>query len=243
MRVFSKILYILFIIAFVVSVGFNIILGVSSSNIKNNVQTRMQLYYDSLGKLSSAEHIRVLDKKPYGSATDGQYTIDDIACSLDKESNKYSCKMISKLFSSDAKLIRTSYFPGDGFKYSLEGETKTKSIYNVDLSTMLTARTSGIGNSYLPLLTYTSQSMEQYGSKYDCNVAFNFNSFSITKEIIYSDKNRDKDSEIKLYFDSNNNITKLVDEKAKSTIEVSYDKTDLSFPQNFNGYALTGEGN
>jgi hypothetical protein len=205
--------------------------------LKTSEKSRRQIYYSSVHKITNAENINIKSTQPYISGVEGQYAIDNLSCTLNKGTATYDCKMISTLYNSDATVVRKSYFPGDGFKYTTEGTSRTKSAYdNVNLFTVLSQRLSAASNNYLPYLTYPTSVVNQYDIKYGTSISFHFNSFTISKEVHINHKVYGTKQTIKLGFDSKNHLIKIEDATNKATLELDYNKSRLNIPKTFSGF-------
>jgi len=177
MRKVSKILFIIFIIMTVFSSGVSIILGVSSSTFltfTNNATSRNKTLYTSYYKLITSDKITIKMTQPYG--TEGDTSEDTMVCYLDKElaAPDYNCQMISYLYDSNNEVKRTSYFPGDNYKYTIEGTTKTKSSFpNKSLTSHFK---NMVIATYTVLFTLSKDEKDvKAGSViYDFNISFNF---------------------------------------------------------------------
>ena len=243
MRVLFKVLSVLFVIVFVFSLATSIIFAVASPVLSNSEEAKRQLYYSAAYKLHGVENITITSSKPSVSAISGRTEEDKISCSLNEASSTYSCSMISKLYDSDSKLIKTSYFPGDGFKYTEEGENKPKTPYsNTSLVSVCNSLMGG-ANTWTSFLAKDNKSLEDNAVVFGEDISFSFSEFSLTKKIAitYEDKVSNSNPNILLEFDKNNYLKKITyktDVKAEdvSTLEFVYEKTTFSFPS-FAAYA------
>jgi len=236
MRVFKKILSFIFVIAFIFSVSVSVIFMLSSTNklmFKDNVDSRLKLYYSSYYNLTNSKNYTIVSENKYG---EDQRSEDKITCSLDFESQKLNnCSQISYLYNSDGSIARTSYFPGDGFKYSIEGTTKTKVAYtNESLQNYFLSLVSG-ASYYLNYVVYDILvPTESEFSKYDTDIKFDFNTFSFLKNMdLKIEKDADKFS-VSYTFDGKDRLTNISMEEGIS-LNISYKKTNFQFPS-FNGY-------
>lgn len=240
MRIFFKILSILFVIVFIFSVTTSVVLGLSSTTIlanSNDKEARRHIYYTSLNKLSSSKNITIISTMPY-SKEEGYISKDKITCSLNNESlsESYSCTMISQLFDDSSKIVRTSYFPGDGYKYSLEGDIKSKTIYSNNLlSTYFLSLLAG-ATTYVSYLAFNQESIDAYSINYKHDSEFDFNTFSILKNIAVNFTVGSNTQKIDFTFDKNDYLTKLTFGK-DSSLQLSYKKANITFPS-FNGFDL-----
>ena len=235
MRIFSKILSITFIVLLVLSLCLNVIVAVSSSQIStftNNEDSRRNVFYTSQNKLSNSDELTIISKAPYTKGSEGQISEDKISCSLKKESTtqEYECSMISKLYNADSSLVRTSYFPGDGYQYTVEGENKTKNVYsNESLTAYFSVLVLG-AQTYMSYLILENSLIETYKMYYDIKISFDFSQFSLEKQIDVNYKVNEENSKIELNFNSKDHITKVSDTNLGSTLDISYSKENLEFP-------------
>lgn len=235
MRIFSKILSITFIVLLVLSICLNVIIVGSSSQLStftNNEDSRRNVFYTSQNKLSNSDELTIISKAPYTKGTAGQTSEDKITCTSKKDTTtpEYECSMISKLYNADSSLVRTSYFPGDGYQYTIEGEEKTKSVYsNESLAAYFTALVTG-AQTYMSYLILERSLVETYKMYYDVSISFNFSQFSLKKQIDVNYKVNEKNSKIELSFNSKDHITKVSDTTSGSTLDISYSKANLEFP-------------
>lgn len=236
MNILKKILSFVFVITFLLSIVMNISLFMSSSNrlaLKDDSNTRLKLYYSANFNLTESKYLTIIAKKPYNET---QTSVDEAVCTLtDASKSTYSCKQISKLYESDGTLVRTSYFPGDGYKYSLEGETRTKTEFSNEALESYFKSLVAISFNYLSYLVYDliyTSYAEFFEAETD--VDFNFNYFSLDKEIeIEVDQGTTK-FETKFNFDGKDRLTKVVAEPYYN-FELNYEKNELQFPS-FNNY-------
>ena len=231
MRILRKILSFIFVVVFVLSVGTSVAFFLSSTNrlaFKDNKDSRLELYYSSYYAIGNSKDYTIIANNKYG---EDQKSVDEITCSLTDESeNIYTCSQISKLYDSEGELVRTSYFPGDGYKYSVEGEAKTKTVYsNTNLQNYFSALLGG-ANSYLRYIAYdVFVPDDEEFIKFETDIKFNFNTFSLLKEINFNlDKGTSKLS-ADLTFDGKDRLTKVMSGESIS-LEISYKKTNFEFP-------------
>jgi len=238
MRVFKRILYILLVIVFVFSVITSVIFAVSSpTTLKNSISSRRKIFYTSINDISNSKNITITSKTPYNLGGANQQVEDKITCSLDNETTTYKCTMISRLYNENSKLVRTSYFPGDGYKYTLEDgdNTGTKTPSSDSVVTSYFASLISGAQNYLSILTYDSKTIETYSVKYNKKIHFNFNTFSLSKSFNVSYTIGSQSVNAKLIFDKKDRLSKLQDVTNKSSMSISYNKAKLDFPS-FIGY-------
>lgn len=240
MRILKKILSIIFVLVFVFSLGLTVAFYFSSTNkliFKDNLDARLKLSYSAITNLTTEKEFTIVSETNYvGDKT----TIDNITCSINEESTtKYTCSMVSKAYSDKGELTKTSYFPGDGYRYSVEGATKTKTVYsNTDLLNYFLSLYSG-ASYYLNFIQYDFlvPADKQY-TKVDTKVKFDFNTFSLLKDMkVNIDKGADK-MNIDFSFDGKDRVVGIKTSPAEnitSTLKISYNKANFEFPS-FNGF-------
>jgi len=237
MRIFKKILLILGIIIFVLSLGFNVVLSMSSTNnliFKDSLESRFKLYSTSTYKLKQSNEFYIVSENKYGAT---QKAIDKVSCYKEdgSVSATYICSQISSLYEADGTLVRTSYFPGDGYKYTVEGDVKTKSAYsNASLEAYFKSLVNGAYSSLSYIIfEYNNEAAKEYMSY---STDFKFNDFSIQKIVNVQYKNEEINYEFKesCTFDNNDYLVKLnINESAN--LNISYEKQTLNFPS-FEGF-------
>ena len=169
---------------------------------------------------------------PY-SLTEGHTSKDKITCTvvIKDDLETYECKMISTLYDEKSNLVRTSYFPGDGYKYTAENNTYTKTkfdnslLYNYFLTFVYGA------TSNLNYLIVDSETSETYSFKIQKGLFFDLNSFSINKKLSISyQESKDSKNTIKYKFNSHDRLEYLKDTTSKSTLSISYEYSNLPIP-------------
>lgn len=235
MRVFTRILKIFLAIVFVLSVALNIILGVSSTTFSiftNKKKALTELYFTSNSAFTNFNSITIESTMPY--TIDPNYTsTDKLTCkTITKDNNKeYECQMISKLYNSESDLVRTSYFPGDGYKYTAENDTYIKTPYtNQNLILYLAAFIGGASNN-LNYLLADSATAETYSFKTTKGLYFDLNSFSVNKKVSVSyNETKDKTATVNYKFDSHDRISYVKDVANKATLKFKYSYSKLPIP-------------
>lgn len=236
MRILGKILYVLFVFTFIFSVGVSIIFFVSSTTISNTERERKNIFYTSYNKLTTSKQLTFISTMPYFNEDekDGVEVQDRITCKIDTENTvpTYNCSMISRLYNSKKKVIKTSYFPGDGYKYTNRNVTEhgTKEEYSNDKLISYFSTLAMSVQTYLALLTYDERTIEAYKVNYYTNVSFSFNSFSLSKDIGVNYIISGSKQNIKLCFDNKDAIKKIDYVTNDATLKISYNKTKFSFP-------------
>ena len=226
----------LFVFTFIFSVGVSIIFFVSSTTISINAKERKNIFYTAYNKLTSGKQLTFISTMPYFSEDekDGVTVQDRITCTIDMENTAptYNCSMISRLYNKKNKVIKTSYFPGDGYKYTNRNVTEhgTKEEYSNNKLISYFSTLAMSVQTYLSLLTYDERTVEAYKVNYYTNVSFSFNSFSLSKDIGINYTTADSKQNIKLCFDSKDAIKKIDYVTNDATLKISYGKTNFSFP-------------
>lgn len=192
MKAFKIILSILSIFILIISICFNFIILSSSTNsllFKDSVDARTKLYFSASTKI---ENIGNFTAKIYNHNTNQE---DNIHCKYiydsKAETSTHDCAMLSYQYDSNSNLIRTSYFPGDGFQYYKEGESIGKFEYSNKalLSYALTAP----ARMYCHTLYYLALDPNDYidvekniSMSYDTSFNFVFSKFSFYKSISFN---------------------------------------------------------
>lgn len=235
MRIFTRILKVFLVIIFVLSIVLNIILGASSTTFTlytNKKKAITEMYYSSAIALTNSKAITIKSTTPY-SLEEGHTSKDEISCKVifKDDSESYECRMVSKLYNKDSSLVRTSYFPGDGYKYTAENNTYTKTKYSNDnLYSYFSALTSG-ANINLYRLVYDSETAESYSSKIKKGLFFDLNTFSLNKKLsLNCNESATSKNTIKYRFDSHDRLEYLKDTNQKSTLSINYKYSKLSIP-------------
>ena len=231
MRIFYKVLFVLLIIATLFSVTTTTIF-VFSSTLLPSENNRKEIFYTAYNKLANPKEITIISTKPY-SSENNQISKDEISCVLINDN--YDCQMISSLYNSDSTLIRTSYFPGDGFKYSIEGNTKIKTSYpNSSLFSYFNSLIA-MASQGLSYISLNDTYVKQYNITFEEDVDFSFYKFSFNKSIEVEYEVSNRKQEIDLKFNENNYLTNVDFENMDIDVNIKYKKTKLNFPD-FSGY-------
>lgn len=235
MRIFTRILKVFLVIIFVLSIMLNIILGTSSTTITlytNKKKALHEMYYTSAIALTNVKSITVKAVMPY-SLKEGHTSEDEATCKVIKVENveTYECKMISKLYDTESNLVRTSYFPGDGFKYSAENNTYIKTKHDNNTLQYYIFGLIGGAFPYLNYLIVDSATAETNSFKIKKGLFFDLNTFSLNKKLSISFKETaDSKNTIKYKFDSHDRLEYLKDPSKKSTLSINYKYSKLSIP-------------
>ena len=216
----------------------NVVLGVSSTTLKlmfkDNMDARVQMYYTTIHSLENSNNLTF--STDY-TDIDGKKVIEKLSCSVDKDNvtNNYSCNLIAKLYDDEANLVKTSYFPGDGYKYTIEGETKTKTVYsNSGLETYFVSLYAGITYQLYYMVLDYSFPEEKDSISFNTKINFNFNTFSFSKNVKANYKDSDESQTISYKFDGNDRLTSVTTADDYK-MSINYNKTSLQFPS-FEGF-------
>lgn len=234
MRFFNKLLKSLFVICFILSICLGVVLFTSSNYsliFKDDSTKRLQLAQ------TASFHFKEGLNLSFDNYDESTKTRAIVTCYLpqsDATSASLKCEEITYVYDDDKNITKTVYFPGDGYKYVLEGESKTKEVVATDV----------VENYYMSL--YYGASYNLYYMTYDfyradkkdkieCSskLNFNFNTFAITKDVTFSIKDETFSVNSKLTFDSEDKLIELVSNN--NTLKIKYAKEKISFPS-FSNY-------
>ena len=247
MRKFWKIFSIIFVVVFLISISTCIVLSIGSTTVTtftSNEKSRRETFYRAYNKLANAEVITIKSTSPYTGNDLNYKTEATITCTAqtDEGVKNYECKMISKLLNDSSKVVRTSYFPGDGYQYTVENQTQTKKKYpNTSLTTYFANLYTG-ATMQLNFLAYDNQTIKNYSIVYRTDVTFDINSFSLEKDINVSYKTAESEVNFRLGFNKNDYLNEVYYKQTNSTINIRYKKARLSFPDTFAGFEEIKEG-
>lgn len=231
MRIFYKLLFVLLIIITLFSVTTTAVFALSSTLLPTE-NNRKQIFYTAQNKLSNLKEITIVATKPYSNVT-GQISKDVMSCVV--VSNEYNCQMISSLYNRDSSLVRTSYFPNDGFKYSIEGNDRTKASYpNESLNTYFSSLIA-MASQGLSYISFNNAYVRYYNIEFDEDIDFDFSSFSFSKSIDVSCVVSNQEQEIDLEFNKDNYLTKVDFDSMDIELKIKYKTTKLNFPD-FSGF-------
>lgn len=235
MRIFGKIFKILLNLVFICSIALNVIFVMSSTTISiftDKEKAMREIYYSASTALSDSEEIAITSTMPYASLKDHTST-DKIVCKKSVAGSKipYNCEMISKLYDEKSTLVKTSYFPGDGYKYTDEGTTQTKTAFsNETLYSYFLGLVYGASSS-ISYLAANSDTVETYKMSFDSEFKFNIDTFSLDKNITVKYTGLDKvEQTIDLHFDAHDRLQYINDHNNKSNLSISYSNNELEFP-------------
>lgn len=241
MRIFKKIMTIVFIIVSVLSLSLSIVLFISSSTSMtffNNADARQKTYFAANSKIESMNEFSLLIKKPNSIADDSGTIQENVSC-VAKENNpsQYNCKIITKAYDSTGNHLKSTYYPGDGFKYMEDVITKTKTKESYDNSQLEIYVTTLLNDAKkgIKILSYNDSKIEECSAVYKTDISFDFSTFSLTKAIEISYLNGSNVEKVSLSFDKKDYVTSIHYLAKKETVDISYNKTELSFP-NFSVY-------
>jgi hypothetical protein len=214
-------------------VSCSVIFAISSPYLKSNKESRSQIFYASYNKLSNSNELTLISEMPYVQGNSKEIVKDTISCKI--EGSNYSCSMISELKANN-ELIRTSYFPGDGFKYSkTKDNVKTKEVYeNSKLVSYFNSLLGGI-STYLSFLTLDNNSIKSSNVIYEPKVTFSFDKFRLERSLDISYGNDNARQQLRLNFNNKNHIEGVNLINNNASIQINYEKTIFSFPS-FSSY-------
>lgn len=194
--------------------------------VEKSYDDNLRTYNNAFNAIANSSTITVKSTNVYNSES---YAQDTMACSINDEGDHYICKMISALYDLEDNLIRTSYFPGDGYKYSIENNTKSKTIYsNENLENYFINMLNGTIN-HLSYLSYDPATIETLS--FTTYINYDFSSLkNLTKDINVCYQTY----KFNLRFDKYDSLTKL-EIGNNVNIEIYYDLLELDFPS-FEGF-------
>lgn len=234
MRIFGKIFKILLSLVFICSIVLNVIFSMSTTSLSiltNKEKAMREIYYSASIALSNSEEVTITSTMPYTSLKD-HTAVDKIVCEKsDDENNSYECGMISKLYDENSKLVKTSYFPGDGYKYTDDGTTQIKTVFsNESLYSYFLGLVYG-ASSNISYLAVNKDAIDAYKMSFDTGFKFNINTFSLDKDVTVNYTGLDNvEQKIDLQFDANDRLQYVNDHNNKSSLLISYDDEELEFP-------------
>lgn len=234
MRIFNRILKILFVLIFIVSVCFNVVLGLSSD-------------YSLVFKDSGVKRRQLANRAAIYIQNATKYTFEDydsenktkaiVSCVKDNEktSDNLTCEQITYVYNDSNEVVKTVYFPNDGYKYISEGDSKTKMAIERTVVTNY-ASSLYIGSAiYLYYMLYDTEKHNQTStSDFKTKLNFDFNKFSLTRNVSFKIKQSETQIlDVSLVF---NNDDKLLSMKSENNeLSIKYDTTKLNFPS-FNSF-------
>lgn len=195
-------------------------------SINDSYSDRLVIYDTAFNTIANSNNVTIHNKNMQGLSN---YVKETITCAINEEGTNYRCKMSSTLYDLNNNVVRTSYFPGDGYKYTLEGINKSKTTYSSEsLETYFLSLING-AVYYLSYLSYDSTTVA--GLNFSTYMNFDYKSLiDLTKEINVTYSTLD----FNLCFDKYDTLTKL-EIGSSMSLDISYDSVDLQFPS-FEGY-------
>ena len=254
MKILNKIIIPILCILLVISLSLNIILAISYKNLENNESDSTIIYsMNTSGNLENTKIILANDyesiksaylasnsvfndavdltffTKNYASTT--TLTESTTTCSITSEGIITNCSMMSKLTDLEGTIMKESFFPGDGYKYTIEGNSKTKSVSaNTVIENYFYNLVIGILN-YLDYLNVSEDFASTSSFTYVSEINVNYAEFSLISKKINCSYNS---TSFTLSFDSTDRVTGLYFNE--NTINnLTYELTQLNFPS-FEGF-------
>lgn len=255
MKIFKRILLVLFIVAFVLSITLNVVLGLSTTNKlifdSSNKESLRKIYYTASYKLQdSKEHSMIYEFNGYEGETSMRYKYD-LSCSKngDNSALEFKCTQIGTANSIDGTVSRTTYFPGDDSKYVDTGASQTKDDYaNTNLSAFSTQMTS---KAIVAIYTYTEkvltdETITDPSSIIKASVKFDLRTFSLTKTITTTITESSNTIVCTMMFDGEDRLTSIslfAGENSTSnySLKIKYENTQHTFPE-LSNYKKEGAG-
>lgn len=229
MRIFNRILKMLFVLIFIVSVCFNVVLGLSSDYslvFKDSGVKRRQLAY------RAAFYVKGTAKYTFEDYDSENKTRAIVSCVKDNEKtdDNLTCEQITYVYNDSKEVVKTVYFPNDGYKYVSEGDSKTKVAVNSSVVTNYAFSLYMGSLYYLHYLSYDTETPNQtVVSDFKTKLNFNFNKFSLTRNVTFKIKQSETASlDVNLVFDNNDKLLSLKSEN--NELSIKYDTTKLNFP-------------
>lgn len=238
MRVFGKIMKIILSIVLVLSLVLNVLLILSTSNslaIKDSADKRLELYNEAYYKIIDSKTFTFVNENVNN---DNTRVKDTMTCTLkgDSITSDVSCAKITYLYGEDGKLIRTSYFPGNGYKYYVENENEIKEVFDENLNKLYFRNLiKGALSQISYLIMDVSYPTYQEYINYDNSIRFDFNTFSLVKEITFNYSYNNDNLKMQYEFDGSDRLSKIIMSE-NSILEISYEAKSLQFPA-FDGFA------
>lgn len=180
MKVFKKILIILGLIIFILSISLSIMLAMSTTYgmvLKDNPNARKKIVSKTEQSIDDKFYVSYKNIKD----SEGSYVQGQIACVVLEDD--FDCKMIEKEYDKSNALVRTNYMPGDDFKYVLEGENKSKTTYyDADIQNEATIKVSKFIVD-LRLLLQENDEKYDYDIDFKTKLKLDFSNFELDKII------------------------------------------------------------
>lgn len=216
-----------------ISLFFNIVLGVSSnlSEDDDDFSIRHKIYNYSTNSfylLDEGKGMMIKTSRKTNSQEEGDYLEEFIYCKRDNTTWVNNCSMKGYLYDEDKSLMRTTYVPGDGYKYVETSTSKTKELYhNNNLLNYGYYAFVNFFYSYGAVLDSTNNNLE-----FDIDNDFSFKNFSFNKVITIEYDEVPSGVQVtdyKIFIDSNNMIEKIILNK-DIIMEVTLDCKEIDFP-------------
>lgn len=211
----------------------SIMLGVSSTigfSTKDNQENRERIYLTTKNMLDIVDEGEVTIRSYMTtSAIDGGAFVEDLAhCKYSNATLISDCTMRSILFDKDNKVIRTSYFPGDNYKYSVHANgDKTKTAYpNATLNNYGLSLFKGF---YLSSSFLTYEHKEGEIEFDDCSLKFNWKELAFDKTISLTAFSNTASTKYSFEINSNDVVEEVKIDDLQS-LKVTYDMKKIIFP-------------
>lgn len=253
LKVFFKII---FIVAFILSLGLNVVFAISSTNRLifkgEDKDILLQLLYNAQNELliiDDRSFVLELEQTEDGAIVKYKY---DLSCEKNEEASelKYKCTQIATVYNEDNSVKRISYFPGDDTRYVEQGETKSKEEYtNESLATFFKEmNNSGISSLSQGLdMLFNGPDREESEISIDTSVRFDFKTFSLIKEVELIEKAPNGTLKLSYTFDGKDRLTSftqyanILGTEHFQTLKIKYSSINHSFP-NLENYSSATEG-
>ncbi len=229
MRIFNKILKILFVLIFIFSVCFNVILGFSSDYslaFKDDEVKRRQLGNRAALQIQNAT------KFTFEDYDNENKTKAIVSCVKDNEKTEgtLTCEQITYVYNDSKEVVKTVYFPNDGYKYVVEGDTKTKEKVSSSVVINYAANLYMGAAIYLYYMIYDTENPSQTEvSDFKTKLHFSFNKFSLTRNVAFKIKQSETEAlTANLVFNNNDKLLSMKSEN--NELSIKYDTTKFNFP-------------
>jgi len=240
MKIFKKIMICLLVIFLSFSIVLNIILNVSNTlglAFKDNVDLRERIYYKTYYSFMDETNKEGLTFHSINTNDSLDYYLDEVIHCVYDGLIPSKCEMVSYMYNkSDDTLIKTTYLPGDGYKYVVEGETKSKVLSSN--ASLLSYGYSMIYGLYLNSYVLSYETSESSGivAEFDTKIKFNFEEFGLFKHISSSVTKGNQTLNYAFVVDNKDRVVSIqIGESQKLTCD--YEGEELAMPS-FEGYVL-----
>lgn len=216
-----------------ISLFFNIVLGVSSnlSEDDDDFSIRHKIYNYSTNSfylLDEGKGMMIKTFRKTNAQEEGSYLEENIYCKRDKTTWVNSCTMKGFIYDENKSLIKTTYIPGDGYKYIETSTTKTKELFpNNNLLNYGYYAFVNFFYSYAAVLDSKDKNLE-----FDVENDFSFKTFSFNKVISVEYDEVPSGVQVtdyKIFIDGNNMIKKIILNK-DIIMEATLDCKEIDFP-------------